>query len=349
MVNLGRRMLLTLGALACLGSCHLDVGIFPERLMAYEAYADLAKYIAPDHIWSYELQIIRDSRSEAGNPEYLVLVDNDGSYGDDCLVVFDTDLKVLGRYTKAQLDALDTVEPIELFKGRRAMVDALGAIVVGNRRFMVDAGKLVYADDAPRLGEYGVAILDPTVFDPNIADIRTEGDILKYRRCTEDWTSVTEQSYDIGPLPWYKIANVALRDTDIVFVLAHDADPPAPPESSVYAHILLLTDNLFATGGLITTGSGLVDNYDDFPVPSSGDIWWQTLGYTDEGFAAFRWGAIPEYYLFDTAGTELDDSGEVPENERPYDQRHVYGRRFGWYVLDMKEMTLERRKWWWSS
>lgn len=345
MVRPACRLLATIAVLVCLGSCNLYVGIFPDRLMRCEAYADLAKYVDPDHVWSYDFQIIRDSGSGA---EYLVLVDNDGSYGDDCLVVFDTDLKVLGSYTKAQLDALDTVEPIESFWGRRAMVDALGAIVVGNRRFTLDAGKLVYADDAPRLGEYGVAVLDATVFEPNIADIRTENDILRYRRCSEDWMPVTEQSYDIGPLPWYKIATFALRDTDIVFVLAHDADPPDPPESRVYAHVLQLPDLLFAQGGLITMGSGLVDNYPVSPVPSSRDIWWQTLGYTDAGFAAFRWGTTPEYYLFDDSGTVLAVSDEVPESERPYEQRHVYGRTFGWYVLDMKEMTLERRKWWWS-
>lgn len=345
MVRSSRRLLATLAALACLGSCNLDVGIFPDRLMGYEAYADLAKYIDPDHIWSCDFQIIRDSSSGA---EYLVLVDNDGSYGDDCLVVTDTDLKVLGHWTLAELDALDATVPIEPFRGRGAMVDALGAIVVGNRRFTVDAGTLVYADDAPRLGAYGVAVLDPTVFDPNITDIRTENDIIKYRRCSVGWTSITEQSYDIGPLPWYKIATFALRDTDLVLVLAHDADPPIPPEASVYARILLLPDLLFAQGGLISMGSGLIDNYEDYPVPSSRDIWWQTFGYTDEGFAAFRWGTIPEYFRFDSSGSVLTVSGEVPERKRPDNQRHVYGRTFGWYILDMKEMTLERRKWWWS-
>ena len=54
-----------------------------------------------------------------------------------------------------------------------------------------------------------------------------------------------------------------------------------------------------------------------------------------------------EYILFDASGTVIKTSGGNQKKDWPKDQRHVYGRTAGWYVMDVETMTLERRAWWW--
>ncbi|MCX7028851.1 MAG: hypothetical protein NTU62_01875 [Spirochaetes bacterium] len=334
MVKTVRALVLAVAALACLAGCNLLSGIFPDRLMGYEAYADLTRFIDPDHVGDYNFQIIRDSSSGA---EYLVLANDDRSFGDDCVVVFDTDLKVLGHYTLDQLDALDTVAPIDPFSGRGAMVDESGCIVVGNRRFTVGPRSLVYASTPPTLGGYGLAI--PGQPNPNIGTIYSTGNVLRYSRYLADWTfQPPEVNSPIGGGTNYKVECVGLSGTNVVMVIRHDGP---------VAEIFQLPQDLFSTGGLCTP---LDNHYPAIPptVPTPDNIEWRTLGYTVEGFAAFRWTATPEYYRFDESGTVLAASGEIPEDERPNNQRHAYGRTSGWYVFDMQEMSIERRAWWWK-
>ena len=326
MVKTARILALTAAMIACLVGCGLFTGsIFPDELTTFEGYVDLAGVIPQERFWEYNFQIIRHSST---GDEYLVLANDnrDPLFDGVHLAIFDADLKVLGTYTLADLDAMETGKP---YGGRGTMVDASGRIVVGNRRFTISSGKLTYADSLPQVGQQGLAI--PEAFDPNIADIRTENDLLRYRRYSSDWAVSTEVIKDIGPASWYKVFGFWLRDSDILFVLHHDSWP---------AEILALDRPLFATGGL---GEPL--NLTNRPVPNSDQIEWNTLGYTNDGFAAFR-KDTKQYFRFNEFGGPIGTPMD-PDRE-PWEQRHLYGRRAGWYILDMKELTLVRRHWWWQ-
>jgi hypothetical protein len=335
MVKIVRGVTSAAGALAmlvCLAGCNFGVGIFPDRLMSYEAFVDLSRFIDPDHVWNYEFQIIRDSTSGA---EYLVLANDDGSWGDDCIVVFNSDLKVLGHFTMDQLDAMDSGNP---FSGRGAMVDAAGCIVVGNRRFSVSSRGVKYLSTPPtHLSHYGLAI--PEAPDPNIANISGLDPNLRFDRYTTDWVFMGPMSLPLSGLPSHEVLGAWLTATDVLLVVRHDPDPDT-------AHVLKMNDLMFATGGLTPP---LLSTYGNAaPFPSQSDIEWDTLGYTNDGFAAFR-RTTNQYYLFNEFGIDLGVvSDEIAEEKRPWNQRHVYGRTSGWYIMDPKEMSLERRAWWWK-
>jgi hypothetical protein len=337
MVKTVRMAAFALASLVCFAGCNLGAGIFPDRLMSYEAFADLDRFIDRDHVGNYNFEIIRDSRPTSGYPEYIVLATDDGSFGDDCVVIFDADLKVLGHYTLSQLDDMNTANP---FSGWGAMVDKTGCIVVGNRRFSVSSRKVTYLDvPGFTLYHYGLAV--PDAPDPNLANIRGEGSNLRFERYNADWVFMAPMSLQFSGLPSHEILGAWLTATDVLLVVRHDPDPDT-------AHVLKMNDLMFATGGLtpalITGGGGYANT-----VPSCNDIEWDTLGYTSEGFAAFRRWPIPQYYLFNEFGAEIGVvSEEIPEGKRPYNQRHVYGRTSGWYIMDMKEMSIERRAWWWK-
>ena len=326
-----RVLALAAAALACLVGCNLSTSIFPDRLMGYEAYADLSGHIDHDHIWDYNFQIIRDSSSGA---EYLVLAANDDSFGDDCVVIFDADLKVLGHYTLDELDAMDTANP---FNGRGAMVDKSGCIVVGNRRFTVAARSVTYlGTPGLTLHHYGLAI--PDAPDPNLGNIRGDGSNLRFDRYSASWVYIATMTMSLGASPWHEVVGAWLTATDVLLVVRHDPDPDI-------AHVLKMNDLMFATGGL--TPPLLAGSYAN-TVPSQNDIEWRTLGYTNEGFAAFRW-TSNQYFLFDEWGNPTGVTLDVPdEKNRPYNQYHLYGRTAGWYIFDLKEMSIERRKWWWK-
>ncbi len=328
MVKTIRVLVLAAAALACCAGCNLGAGIFPNRLMSYEAYADLAKYIDPDVAWDYAFQIIRDSSSGA---EYLVLAYDSGPLDADCVVVFDADLKVLGHFTLDELNAMDAANP---FDSCGAMVDASSCIVVGNRRFTVSSRTVTYLDTPP-IGPHHPGLAVPPV--PNLVNIHGNALNLVFDRYNVDWVFMTSESKQLSSSPWHDIVGVWLAGTEVLLVVRHDPDPDT-------AHVLAMGDVAFATGGITPC---LVDNYGS-TIPSQNDIEWRTLGYTDEGFAAFRWTSTPEYYLFDKFGGVITASGEIPQGKRPNNQRHVYGRTSGWYIFDMKAMTLERRAWWWK-
>ncbi|OHD70023.1 MAG: hypothetical protein A2177_15560 [Spirochaetes bacterium RBG_13_68_11] len=323
-------LVLALAALACLAGCYLGAGIFPDRLMSYEAYASLTRFIDPNHAEDYRFQIIRNSSSGA---EYLVLANDDGSFGDDCVVVFNTDLKTLGHYTLDELNALDEANP---FSGRGAMVDESGCIVVGNRRFTVGPRNLAYASTPPTLGAYGLAI--PGQPNPNIGNIYCFGTALRYSRYLADWTfQPPEVNSTIGGGSNYKVACFGLSGTNVVMVIWR---------SGPVAEIFQLPQDLFSSGTLCTP---LDTHYPATPpvVPTPNEIEWQTLGYTEEGFAAFRW--THQYIRFDESGATIGTPLDVPDDKDwPYDQRHVYGKASGWYIFDTKEMSIERRAWWWQ-
>jgi hypothetical protein len=332
MVKTVRAAVLAAAALACLASCSLGASIFPDRLMGYEAYADLERFIDPDHVGDYDLQIIRNSSSGA---EYLVLASDDGSFGDDCVVVFDADLKVLGHYTLDQLDAMDAANP---YNGDGAMVDESGCIVVGNRRFTVGSRQLAYLDTPPGLSAlYHLGLAVPNAFDRNLANIHADALNLEFDRYDVDWTFMAPVSLQLSAEPWHEVVGAWVTAAQVLLVVRHDPDPDV-------AHVLAMGDVAFATGGLSVP---LLTFYGS-TVPTQDDVDWDTLGYTDEGFAAFRWTATPEYFRFDEFGIELGASGEIPEGKRPDRQRHCYGRASGWYVMDLDAMSLERRKWWWK-
>ena len=326
---------LAIAALASLAGCKLGVGIFPERLMSYEAFVDLSRFIDRDHIWSYRLQLIRDSRPTSGYPEYLVLSDDDGTWGDDCVVILDADLKALGHFT---LDQLDDMDPGTSFAGRGAMVDETGRIVVGNRRFEVTSWRAKYQSTLSfNLHNFGLAVWD--AFDRNIANIRGDGQNLRYDRYNASWVLMTSENKPFSGMSWHDVMGIWLTDTQVLLAVRHDPDPDN-------GHVLAMDDMAFATGGI---GTPLLSQPFAYPIPSSADIEWDTLGYTNEGFAAFRRSPFPQYFMFNELGAETGVvSDEIPEKERPWNQRHLYGRTSGWYIMDMKAMTLERRTWWWK-
>jgi hypothetical protein len=335
MVKTIRMAVFFLASLACLTGCNLGAGIFPDRLMSYEAYVDLARFIDPDHAWDYTFALIRDSRPTSGYPEYLVLAYDSGPLDADCVVVFDADLKVLGHFT---LDELNAMDPANQFDSCGAMVDASGYIVVGNRRFAVSSGKVTYFDTPPIAPHHpGLAI--PEAPEANLVNIRGDVQNLKYGRFNTDWVFIGLGDRLIGTSSWHQVIGAWLTDIEVLLVVRHDPDPTET------AHVLAIDRLLFAAG---TACVPLRGTYTTGFVPSYNDIEWRTLGYTDEGFAAFRWTSTPEYCLFDKFGSEIAVSGEIPAGKRPNNQRHAYGRTSGWYIFDMNEMTLERRAWWWK-
>jgi len=326
---------ITLAALASLAGCKLGAGIFPERLMSYEAFADLSRFIDRDHVWNYRLQLIRDSRPTSGYPEYLVLSDDNGSWGDDCVVILDADLKALGHWSMSKLDDMDPGNP---FGGKGAMVDETGCIVVGNRRFEVTSRGARYLSSLSfDLHHVGLTVWD--AFDRNIVNIRGDGQNLVYDRYNASWVFMAGETKQFSTASYHEVMGVWLTDAQVLLAVGHEA-------YAGYGHVLAMDDMAFATGGLSTP---LLDQGFAVPIPSNADIEWDTLGYTNEGFAAFRRSPFPQYFMFNELGAETGVvSDEIPERERPWNQRHLYGRTSGWYIMDMKAMTLERRKWWWK-
>jgi hypothetical protein len=334
MVRIVRTAVFVLAVLACLAGCNLGVGIFPDRLMSYEAYADLERFIDRDHIGDYRFQIIRSSST---GEEFLVLANDDGSRDDDCVVIFNADLGVLGHFAMDQLDAMDPANP---YGGRGAMVDAEGKIVVGNRRFTVSARGVKYASTPPvHLHNYGLAI--PEAANPNFSNIRAWSDAVSvFFDCTAypvGWpdspaTQIPTPKFGAGT--WGHLDGVWLLDSEVMLLADRDGMSPQ-------IHLLSRPD--FAALNLCDPLCYPVAN-----VPSPGNLWWETLGYTDEGYAVFK-EDTNEYILFDKAvPLPLAASLTIPYENRPWNQRHLYGRTSGWYVMDMKEMSIERRKWWWK-
>jgi hypothetical protein len=325
MVKHAHRLLLTVAALACLGACNVGVSIFPDRFLHSEAYTDLSGYIDQDRAWGYDFKIIRDSDSGV---EYLVLV-NDASFDGVHLVVFNTSLRVLGKFTRQDLDALDAAP----WEGRGAMVDASGRIVVGNRRFTVESGTLVYKDTPPTLWDRGLAIPDaPT---PNLANIHGDTYNLAFDQCSLPWDASAPVSLQISESPWHKIAGAWLTDTEVVLVVRHGTG----------TSVLAMDDKLaFAAGSLCTP---LLPTYGTGSVPDPDNLDWEKFGYTKDGFAAYFWDTN-QYLRFDEAGNTVSTLEVEKDSDRPYDQRHVYGQSSGWYILDLKDRYLERCRWWWK-
>lgn len=324
---------LALAALACLAGCNFGVGIFPDRLTGYEAYTDIAGDISPDRIRDYSFQLIRDSSTGA---EYLVLASDNRAFDGTHVAVFDADLKSLGKYTIEDLDAMD---PNQDYAGRGAMVDSNGGIVVGNRRFTVSSRRLSYAGTPPPvLNSTSFALPEATL--PNVVNLWTESVSsvrLRYDIWSKDWTSSSFHSLQfMSGMFQAKILGAWVRDTDVAAIIRVD---------KMDTRIHLLDRAKLAAGTLDTP---IHDNPPGSPVPSFDQMWSETLGYTDAGFAAFFGDPVRKYVLFGVNGMPLEYSGTVSDNEWPDDQRQVYGRTGGWYILRMKDMTLERRAWWWK-
>jgi hypothetical protein len=334
MVKTARAILLTVALFVFFTGCNLGTGIFPNSLMAYEAFTDLSGYVDPDRVWNYNFQIIRDSTA---GTEYLVLVNDDRSFDGVHVAIFNTDLKVLGRYTLAQLDAMGA----SLFNGRGAMVDANGDIVVGNRVFAIGPRRLTGTENPATLGAPGLAIPGEPI--PNIADIHGSGNELRYNKYSVDWLYQPPDEHPmIGGGTNYKILCAGLDGTDVVLV--------AHPDGAVGV-ILRIPKALFAAGGLC---DGLDGCYLDGFVPGSNYVLWETLGmYHDPdtggiAFAAFAYDYDlnkREFIRFDSFGGLIGSPLSVEES--PWEQLHVYGMNSGWYLFNRKELTLERRPWWW--
>jgi hypothetical protein len=241
----------------------------------------------------------------------------------------------IARLSNAEwFDELDAMDPDNQFNGRGAMVDSGGKIVVGNRRFTVSSRKLVFADSASQLWQQGLAV--PEGFDKNITDIRCEDTSFRYRRFQPDWTFTTDVEKSIGWGAWSKLVGAWHQGDYLLFVMFHDISP---------AHIVQIDPLAFASGGYAEPIVGGVLTVSSITAP--GDFAWETLGYTDEGFAVFRWDQN-EYVRFDEGGFSIGSPFVVTDKERPHEQRHLYGRTGGWYILRQKDMTLERRAWWWK-
>ena len=148
------------------------------------------------------------------------------------------------------------------------------------------------------------------------------------------------RSMPLSAMPWHEVVGAWLTATDVLLVVRHDPDPDT-------AHVLKMNGPSFAAGALtpplITGGGGYANT-----LPSHDEIEWRTLGYTNEGFAAFRWSSY-QYYRFNEFGMEVGTPLDAPEQMWPgNDQKHLYGRESGWYIFDMNKLTIERRAWWWK-
>jgi hypothetical protein len=332
MVKTIRALVVVFAALAGLGSCDLTYGIFPGRLMGYEAYADLSGYIDPDHARDYNFQIIRNS---SDGTEYLVMADENGAFGDDCVVVMNDDLKVLGHYSLSQLDDMDTANP---FNSCGAMVDSSGRIVVGNRRFTAGGRSLVYSGTPPvNPHQPGLALpgaIDPN---PNITNIYISGTELRYSIYSSDWTLAYPERFSvIGGGTNYAIEYLGLSGTTVIMVTRRDGP---------IGEIFQVPQDDLTPGPPCTPLEGF---YVHPPIPTPNEIEWRTLGYTNEGFAAYRW-TSNQYYRFELSGLEIGTPLDVPDDkDRPHNQKHLYGRESGWYIFDMNELTIVRRAWWWK-
>ncbi len=317
--------LAALACFACLAGCTIGVGIFPDRLMSYEGYADLAGYLDAEQVWNFSFQIIRNSLTGA---EYLVLANDDRSFDGVHVAIYDANLRVLGKYTLAQLDAMGA----SLFNGRGAMVDVNGNIVVGNRVFSVGTRSLSGSQNPTTLGAPGLAI--PGEPNPNIADIHGSGSELRYNKYSLDWTFQPPDEHPmIGGGSNYKVLCVVLHDTEVFLVTLCDGP---------MGEIFRIPKVAFSAGGL----SEPLETYPYAFVPFPDFIAWETLGWTDQGFAAYRWDT-EQYMRFDEFGVLLGTPLDATGDQHPNDQRQVYGRTAGWYTFDMKELTLERHAWWW--
>ena len=329
MVKAIRLLVVVLAALACLGSCDLVHGIFPDRLKSYEAYADLSGTIDPGNAWDYNFQIIRDSSS---GTEYLVLAYDSGPIDADCVVILNADLKVLGHFSKEKLDAMDTAHP---FDSCGAMVDASGRIVVGNRRFTVLPLKVTYLDTPP-IAPHQPGIALPGAIDPNpnITNIHISGTELRYSIYSTGWTLAYPERFPvIGGGINYVVKYLGLSGSNVIIVTRRDG-----PVGEIFQ----------VPQDALTPGPPYqLDTYTYSAIPTPGNIEWRTFGYTNEGFAAFRWSSN-QYYRFDESGVEQGTPLDVPDDkDRPHNQKHAYGRESGWYIFDMNKLTIERREWWW--
>jgi hypothetical protein len=325
MVKTVRALVLAAAAIACLAGCNLAYSIYPDRLMTYEGYVNLARHI--DYkLWDFNFSIVRDSTSGA---EYLVLASDNRGFGGVHVMVFDPYLRVLAEYTLADLDAMDAAP----FQGAGAMVDQDGRIVIGNRAFVPGSKSLAYDGTVlPQLWQDGLAV--PEGFDQNIADIRCEGDTLQYRRYQANWTFTTPVLKNVGWGSWSKLAGAWHAGGLILLLMYHDVSP---------AHIVQLDPLDFTSGGFCDPVSTCPTTW----AVNLGDLAWETLGYTKDGFAVYRWDTS-EYILFDESGVVTRVSPIDDDTDRPHEQLHVYGRDSGWFILDRKNNTLERRAWWWK-
>ncbi len=336
MVKSIRALLLVAVALAGISGCNLGIGIFPDRLKSCEGYVDLSKSIDKDRIRDFKFQIIRDSRTTSGNPEYLVLANDNRDFSGVHVMIFDTLLGVLGKYTIDELDAMDPGSP---FGGRCALVAANGDIIVGNRSFTVSAGHTAYVGTTPT-ALYAPGLALPEAAQPNLVNIWTENlssVFFNYIAFSLDWTANSIWSpVFLGGMSKADIRGLWLRDTDVIALIAVEGQG---------TRIHLLDRAALAVNALCTP---IHDCYAGSLVFGENDPWWDTLGYTDAGFAAFYDYPQRKYVLFGTDGQQIDASAEVSgDDDWPNEQRQVYGRTEGWYILRMKDMTLERRAWWW--
>jgi hypothetical protein len=266
MVKTIRALLVVAAVLGGVSGCNLGIGIFPDRLKSYEGYADLAGYIEPDRLWDFSFQIIRDSRPTSGYPEYLVLANDNRGFGGIHVMIFDANLKVLDKYT---IENLDTMDPDHQFNGRGAMVDANGDIVVGNRRFTVNARSLSYAGTPPfTLYTQGLAL--PEAAQPNYVNIWTENlssVFFKYDTWKADWS--TPSSWNLlfmgGPFE-AKIVSLWVRDTDVAVIIG---------VRDQGARIHLLDRAMFAANTLCTP---IRDCPPAVNVFNQGSLMWETRG-----------------------------------------------------------------------
>jgi hypothetical protein len=159
---------------------------------------------------------------------------------------------------------------------------------------------------------------------------------FKYSTFKPDWSTSNNWSpLFMGGAFEAGVFNLWVRGTDVAAIIGVNGQEP---------RIHLLDRPNFVANTLCTP---IRDCPPVSPVFSYDKIWWRTLGYTDQGFAAFFDDPVRKYVLFGTDGLQITQSTEVLGEEWPNDQLQVYGRTAGWYILRMKDMTLERHPWWW--
>ena len=322
-------------ALIGIGGCNLGIGIFPDRLMSYEGYADLSGYIEKDRVWDFNFQIIRDSRPGSGNPEYLVLSERQPGFQ-----------RCPRRDLRREPQGAREVHPRQ--PRRHGSRRSLHRARSDGGRERKDRGRKPalhrlaarapsYADSISQLWHQGLAV--PEGPDMNIANIRCEGSDLWYRRYTSTWTFMAEG----GPTnvssvtgTWSKVAGIWHRGTDILLVLFHEV-PPAHIVRVDPLALRLGRDHPHRSSTAPMTGRSRTRT------TSTG----RRSATPTEGFAVYR-NDTNQYVRFDELGTPIGTPLNLSEEQRPYEQRHVYGRTAGWFILSPKEMTLERRAWWWK-
>lgn len=339
MVKVAGKLLAILALVAALSGCNpldlLHASIFPPDLTRREAWADLSAEIPAEQTSSFQASI-----AETGGGRVIVLLSTDWTFTGVHLVVLDGDLKLLAAYSQADLDALSPGVP---FDGGGVTVDVDGMLAIGNRLFSVGAGGLSYLKDIPSQRAFGVAIPEHNRIASGIHLEGTPPNTLHYDLYNGAWMPMAGYSVPYGSVGSYRIITVFSDPAKLDIYLLTEGD-------RMTRRFLALPRWQIAMGTLSSPPPILEGTYPFVEklngVDPVSELDPRFLGYTTDGFAACRkTSAGEELVLFDGLGTVLRTSAVSWDLAN---QRHLYGRTDGWYIMDTSARTMVRYSWWWQ-